>query len=339
MRRPSPVLALAFLALVVAGLLVYGKLSGENVQQSLATLDWRVLPLALGLHICAHLFWAARYALLAPACQQSLGWPRAWLLLTAGVFGGAVTPGRIGGEALKLSLLVRQGVPAVPASRLLLLDRSIDLLFFLATGTVAAVVLPSLYGVAGVDARLWAAAGTATLGVFVMLLAATLWRPAWVVALVRGTHRIRARLRRTALPEDPKARVHAFTAELRAGVVSSFTHHPVRITGAFLLTAGNWIAEYAVLWVLLQGFGITAPFWSVFLVGTVMTLVSNIPLTPGGSGVAELAAIALLGTLVGGFTILFPVAWRAVTYLYDLSAGSIATAWHLAQPARRPLAS
>ncbi len=74
---------------------------------------------------------------------------------------------------------------------------------------------------------------------------------------------------------------------------------------------------------MLRGFGYDVPFLHVILVGVVLTMVASIPVTPGGSGVAELTAIALLTPLAPGLTPAFVVAWRGVTYYYDLTVGSL----------------
>ena len=321
-RRLVPT-AVAFSVLTLVALLAWSASRDGDLKAALDRLDWRFLPLALSLHVAAHLFWAARYASIAQAAGIPLGAPQAWRIVTAGVFGGAVTPGKIGGEGLKLALLLRRGVPTARAGRILLVDRAADLVFFLLMGLVAAALLPPLFGADATAARAFALVGTAFLGLFLLVLIAVFAWPA-PTARVLGTL-ARPVLRRLRRP-DAEGRIQEVVADVRDGVVDLAGRRPGLMIGAALLTAANWIVEYGVLWTLLLAFGHDVPYWMVFFVGIVLTLVSNIPITPGGSGVAELAALALLTPLAPGLTPLFVVAWRGATYFYDLIAGGVMAA-------------
>ena len=304
------------LALVLA---TFGLRDDDALHDAVARLDWRVLPAALTLHVAAHLFWSARYALVARGLGTPMAGPGAWAIVTAGVFGGAVTPGRIGGEGLKMALLMRRGTSAAQAGRILLTDRSMDLVFFMALGLSAAALLPPLFGADGAAARGFALLGSGFLALFLVLLVLLLTRPAPTGRLVQRTVGGLARLVRRGTP-DLAGRTQRFLDQVREGILG-IGRRPGIVGAALALTALNWLAEYGTLWALLRGFGHAVPFWAVFFVGIVLTLVVNIPLTPGGSGVAEVAALALLTPLAPGLSPLFVVAWRSTTYYYDLAVG------------------
>lgn len=310
-------IALGVTILAAAGLLAFARVQGQDLRGALTTLDWRYLPLAAGLHVLAHVLWGTRMAILSGPCGIPIGPVAGWRLVTAGVFGGAVTPGRIGGEALKLTLLVRRGASGADASRLLLLDRASDLVFFMCTGVAAFFLLPLLF-VAGHEARGYAAAGAGVLILFLVLLVVVLRAPSAGAAMVQG---LAAISRLWGRRPEVRAQAAAFLHSVRDGAGDAVRKHPWRVVAALLLTVANWVAEYGVLWVLLRAFGHDVPYVAVFLVGTVLTLVSNIPLTPGGTAVAEFTAYALLAPQTVGLTVLFPLVWRSVTYLYDLVVG------------------
>lgn len=314
--------ALASSLAATTGILVWTAGGDEELSQAIQAIDWRFLPLALVLHVAAHLFWAARIQLIAREAGANVGPLQSWGLITAGVFGGAVTPGRIGGEGLKLALLLRRGVDGARATRLLIADRAADLVFFMVLGLLAVALLPPLFGAEAAAARGFALAGSAMLALFLVLLAAFLAAPRrtsrWLERLVAGFFRL---LRRDA--PAIRNQLHHALEQARHGALDVLGRRPGITAWALLLTAANWIVEYAAIWVLLQGFGHDVPYWTVFFVGIVLTMVANIPLTPGGSGVAEVAALALLTPLAPGLSPLFVVAWRGITYLYDLAVGGI----------------
>lgn len=320
-RHLVPV-AVAFSLLGIVAVFLWSSWRTDDLGSAFSAIDWRLLPLALVLHVVAHLFWAARYALIANGSGVPLGPVRAWSIVTAGVFGGAVTPGRIGGEGLKLALLARRGVRAGPAGRLLVADRAADLVFFMLLGVVAIILLPPLFGADGEAARRFAILGTVVLGVFIVLLGSVLLFPRRIGRLVEhaaGWLAARIGKRGPAVAD----RVHDFMDQARAGMVDILGRRPVLMMAAMVLTAANWIAEFGAIWIILQGFGHDVPYWAVFLVGIVLTMIANIPITPGGSGVAEVAALSLLTPLAPGLSPLFVVVWRGSTYYYDLIVGGL----------------
>lgn len=333
-RRLVPV-AVASAVLATAAILLWASLGEADLRDALRSIDWRVLPLALALHVAAHLFWAARFSLIARASDVPLGPMASWATITAGVFGGAVTPGRIGGEGLKLALLLRRGIDAGRSGRLLVADRAADLIFFLLLGLVAVVLLPPLFGADAAAAQGFAIAGSAMLSLFLVLLGAFLWAPKRTSRLLE---RMLARLFRLLRRDAPAVReqTHHFLEQARHGLVDVLGRRPALALAAMALTLANWAVEYGAIWILLKGFGHEVPYWMVFFVGIVLTMVANIPLTPGGTGVAEVAALALLTPLAPGLSPLFVVAWRGISYDYDLAVGGLTASALLGRKASRP---
>jgi len=320
--------AIGFSLLVLVVFVVVARIrGGAAAWDDLRRLDLRLLAGALAFHVAAHVLWGARLSLIAGGLGVPLQGRTGWRFVTAGVFGGAVTPGRVGGEAIKLGLLMRRGAPATQASRVLVADRSLDLSFFLVVGIVAAAVLPTLFGAAGGEATRYVVLGSAILAAFLLLLGLMLASPRM---LGRALHRFGRPLHRR-WPDRGK-RIERFAREVRGGLATVY-RRPGLLVAAIALTLLNWLAEYVVLWTLLRGFGHPLPYPEVFLIGAVLTIVSNIPVTPGGSGLAETAAAALLLPLAPGLTLLFPVVWRIVTYWYDLVVGGVVA---LASAALKP---
>ncbi len=306
-------LALGLSLAVAAAFLIVGQWRGADLREAAASVDWRVVPLALGLHVLAHVFWGLRVSTLGRTAPLA-----SWRLVTAGTFGGAVTPGRIGGEGVKLGLLVRGGMPGAKATQLLLADRALDLIFFILMGLVALLALPAIYGGLGTEAAFFAGLGTATLAGFTLFVGLSLAAPKATGRIVHGLAVAGARVVRKPAPVL-EAKAEEFVRSVRQGFLALLGAAPWRLVLAVGLTLANWMAEYAALWVLLRGFGIELAYPAVFLVGIIVTLISNIPITPGGTGVAEATALALLGPIGAGP--LLVVLWRAVAYQYDLMVG------------------
>ena len=89
-----------------------------------------------------------------------------------------------------------------------------------------------------------------------------------------------------------------------------------------VLDADTALAVKILLWVVLRGFGFHPPYAATYLAGVLIVMVSSVPALPGGTGVAEVAALALLTPLAPGLSPAFLVAWRGMTYYVDLALGA-----------------
>lgn len=92
------------------------------------------------------------------------------------------------------------------------------------------------------------------------------------------------------LPE----RLHRHYAGLEAGVLGSFRRIPILLT----LTTLNWLSEGLTLYLLAVAVGTPVSLVAAIVVALVASLLSTIPFTPAGLGVAE-AGIVLVLTQVG----------------------------------------
>ncbi len=319
------VTSVAFSILVLVGLLAYYQWQQDvDILASFQAVDPIVIPAALACHMGAHVWWAVRLRLMAQGLGDDMKWTEAWGTVTAGLSAAAVTPGRIGGEGLKMALLIRRGRTPSMASQVLLADRAADLVFFLIMGALATLLLPGVFGAGAGTVAAYTTYGLAAMLVFVLMLAATLAFPDQVARVVQVTSRPVARvLRKRWDLEDALAHL---VRDVRLGLRGLATGSVPRLVAAAALSVANWVTDYGALWFLLRGFGFDVPFLHVVLVGVVLTMVASIPVTPGGSGVAEVSALILLTPLAPGLTAAFVVLWRAVTYYYDLLVGSIVAA-------------
>ncbi|MEA3166315.1 MAG: glycosyltransferase 2 family protein, partial [Thermoplasmata archaeon] len=116
---------------------------GGDVLAELSRVQPSALAAALGLHILMQVAWATRIYVLGRGLGARVSLPRALSLVTSGLFAAAVTPGRVGGEPWRIAMLVRGGASGAAASRTIVADRAVDMLFFLALGAIAIALLPS----------------------------------------------------------------------------------------------------------------------------------------------------------------------------------------------------
>lgn len=294
-----------------------------DVLDAFAGLDPRALPAALLLHVIAHLVWGGRLALVSRSVGAPMGTGAGLRLVTAGVFGASITPGRIGGDGLRFLLLRRRGWSAAPATKVLLADRFLDLLFFLLVGLAAVPLLPVLIG-GDTPIRVLVLIGVSALAALVLLLVLLLAFPAAVGRAATPFLRLLARILPRATPRLRGAMGRMLRQSREGMLVLARDRRALPL--AFVLTVLTWLAELGILWVLLRGFGHDVPLVLVLLLAALLNILTSLPLTPGGSGVAEVGAMALFSPLAVGLTPAFVLVWRGLTFYYDLVVGGIVAA-------------
>jgi uncharacterized protein (TIRG00374 family) len=308
------------LAIAIAGGMLWWAHSRHlELLPTLRAVGWQAIAIALLLHLGAHLAWAARLWVVGRGTGSGVSFPFAFRLITAGVFGAAVTPGRAGGEGLRYLMLRRHHPQPDHAIRFLVADRTLDLCFFVAAGIPAAIALPVLVG-GGEAYRAVALVGVAVLAVLLGILILLVADPA---ALRRYGSPFAGPVRRWMPVRGPRlvGAVERGLAHTRDGLRLLLTERRLHLAAAVLLTFATWILEFLVLWVLLRAFGFDVSVVAVLLAAVVLNLVTAAAVTPGSAGVAELAALAIYQGMAPGLSPIFVVLWRLVTYGYDLGVG------------------
>jgi glycosyltransferase 2 family protein len=299
----------------------YQSRRGSDVLSELGSLAVWTVPVAIGLHLAMQLAWGLRILVLGRGLGASVPYPRAVALVTSGLFAAAVTPGRVGGEPWRIAMLVRGGASGAAASRTILADRAVDMVFFLTLGLLAVSILPSLFGETG-NVRTLGLVAVAGLSVMILAVGLLLARPAAMSRLLSGAANVPARLRRRPV-RDRAPSIRSFFHDVTAGLVHLARTSPWRLGAGAALSLVLWSCELAILWVVLSGFGFDAPFHAVYLAGVLVVMIASVPALPGGTGLAEVAALTLLTPLAPGLTPAFLVVWRGLTYYVDLLLGGI----------------
>jgi glycosyltransferase 2 family protein len=323
-------LSLATLAVLS---LYYQSRRGADVVSELGDLAPWTVPAAIGLHLAMQLVWGLRILVLGRGLGAAVSYPRAVGLVTSGLFAAAVTPGRVGGEPWRIAMLVRGRARGAAASRTILADRAVDMVFFLTLGLLAVSILPSLFGETG-NVRALGFVAVAGLTAMVVLVASLLAKPAAMSRFFSAISNLPARLRRRPVRDRAPA-IRAFFHDVTAGLVHLARTAPWRLGAGAALSLVLWSCELAILWVVLSGFGFEAPFHAVYLAGALVVMIASVPALPGGTGLAELAALTLLTPLAPGLTPAFLVVWRGLTYYVDLLLGGV-VAGAVARKSQRP---
>lgn len=320
-RRLVPWAVGLSVATLVALSIYYQSRHGADVVAELRRLEAWTIPAAIGLHLLMQAFWGLRIRVLGDALGARVPYRHALGLVTSGLFAAAVTPGRVGGEPWRIAMLVRGGASGAAASRTILADRAVDMLFFLSLGTLAVLALPALFGEVGNVQGLGFVA-VAGLMLMVALVVLILTQPRPVARICSAVANAPRRMRRQPAKDHVPA-VEAFFRDVTGGLRDLVRKRPLTLAAAAVLSVALWTCELSILWVVLRGFGFDAPYDAVYLAGVLVVMIASVPALPGGTGLAEVAALTLLTPLAPGLTPAFLVVWRGMTYYVDLALGGV----------------
>ena len=312
MNRRRVAAARVLLALVLLAALLQW-VDPRLLAAAAAGADPRWLALGLAAAVTANLASALRWQGLARWLGAGLGPHAAVGVYFRAVAVNALLPGAVvGGDLYRAHALQRRGLPAAEAALSVLVDRLGGFGVLVVLGLAGAAA-----GASGAEgARMLQALGLPPLGpaAWLALAGLALLLP---LGLVRAVAAARA-------ADDPAAAWPARIAGLarRPGVLRQLGRQALGSVVVQILSIGAFACGGMAL-------GVVLPAWAWAVAAMPIFLVASLPLSPGGWGTREAAAVLVLG----GFGVAAPAA-MAVALLYGLAvlpqALAGALAWGIA---------
>ena len=250
---------------MLLGVLLYGAFIAytgfTTIAETLGSFHWIAFGLAIGLASLNYLLRFARWEIYLRILGIDIPRADSFLAFLSG-FVLTVTPGKVG-EVFKSAILQQtHGIPIARTAPIVIAERLSDLI-----GVVLLIVL----GTAGFASGLpWAIAGTSVVLIGLVFI---VWEKPldFLLAFVKR-----------------HPRLSRFEPKLREAVVAlRMLCQPRTLGPPLVLSVLAWASEGVALWVLLKGFGASAPLLlSVFFYETASLAGALIPV-PGGLGIVE----------------------------------------------------
>ncbi len=255
--------------------------------------------------------------------DRQLRWSRATNVTFLCEFTSAVTPSSVGGSALSMFFLNREGINMGRATTLTMTTLLLDELFFVVSSPLIFLAIPysEIFGfgstdvIKGIRAAFWIVYGIIVIWTALLFFGIIL-RPTAVKKLL---DRI--------FSWKPLLRWHKNVVELTDNMVATSISLRTRDAGwwfkAFGATCLSWISRYLVVNALFFGFVPDASQAVVFGRQFVVWAILMFSPTPGGSGVSEWLFKAYYGDLIsgGGVVMILALLWRLLTYYIYLLIG------------------
>jgi uncharacterized protein (TIRG00374 family) len=331
--RPRNIILPIVIGLVIVVYLFRKEFSQESLTQlSFTSKSFLFLGLALCCMIFRDLGYMIRIRILT---ENDLTWKKAFRVIMLWEFTSAISPSTIGGTAVAVVFLHKEGLSVGRASSVILLTSFLDELYFVIMFPVLLVLISgeNLFMQDGIlSGKAWyinelfliAVIGYSIKLVWVILVGYGLFfNPKGIKTLIVKIFRLRI-LRRWR------------EAAISAGddiIISS--NHIRKKKAAFWIKASlstflSWSARYWVANAILVAFFEVREHLLIFARQLVMFIMMIISPTPGGSGIAEFLFSRYLSDFVpvspeniGATALAIALIWRAISYYPYLIAGAI----------------
>ncbi len=298
-----------------------------------STLDYflkipiELIILAATAHVFSWFFWALRIKILAKSLNVEISFSKCFKIVLVNLFLACVTPSGMGGEPARI-LMLREYTGSGSATAITVGERIIDFVFFGAAFAILLFLLGINVNVQGVEYYLVGVAIIlgASFGVFLYLV-----------------HR-RYKFRRILKKLEKLMGIFIKDSDKRAEIMRKMemeydaffagTFAIFRKKGylalTFLFTVLMWIVDFLIPSLLLLGLGFN-PHWIFILTSMIIiVLVTILPITPGGSGLAEFTGYFLFSQIVPlDVAAIIVILWRVITFYPNLLLGLFYTLHHI----------
>jgi uncharacterized protein (TIRG00374 family) len=298
----------------------------ENTFEYLGRLNPYFLLFALIMHFIALVFWSLRIKQMAKSLGYNVRFNHCLNMVFANMLVAAITPSQAGGEPVRIHELYRAHVKIGDATAIVIMERVLDGIVLGIVGAIAMLLLGSHWSTLELDIAKPMLASWIILTVFMLTFIYSVRNPEHLKHFMK-------RISEWIAKRWHSARIDRFV-ELIDHEVDNFheslTHFIGRakmgLVWGFFFTILFWVSEFIIASLILMGLGTQPFFIESFIVQLVIAILMMIPLTPGGSGIAELGASSLYGLFVPSSIVgIFVVLWRLILYYINIIIGLLAS--------------
>ncbi len=316
--------------------IIYMLSATHEAEEIILTINPLIILIAISFNVFSWLSWALRIKIMASALNTKVAYFKAFKIVMVSHFMAAVTPSSMGGEPMRIYMLtqdeIAQGNTGVGnATALTLGERLIDFIFF-------GVTLPILLLLVGLSLDLsrvrYLLIGSAILlgilGIFTF----------YIVTHPKKFHKFSKKIGKLLkfFIKDEKKRKR-ITAKMEKeidafsyGIIVLFKHKKWHLLATLGATALMWSFGFMIPSIILIGLKLP-PIWLIsYTFQMIIVFITMIPISPGGSGLAEFSAYLLYGQEVPKeFLGPLIVVWRILTFYMNLGVGLVYTLHYIAK--------
>lgn len=251
-----------------------------------------------------------------------------------GILLASLTPASVGGEPVRILLLRKNlKIPVGKSTAVVFMERFLDAFFTFICLIPSMFILRALLtgengkSIWGIDTLLMI--GIVCLFILLGVLIYGIIRPEFAKKIVSKIL-IFAEKR---MPEKYKPKINKILIAsdneidlLHSSFERFVSVGKLNLIVAVFYTVFYWAIRFSILGLILIGLNVQPDWKLIFAAQIFLSIIVIIPATPGGSGIAEIAAYTLFSLFTPsslvGVTVL---SWRAITYYVNIAAGALAS--------------
>jgi hypothetical protein len=288
---------------------------------------WYLL-LALMVHMLAMCIWAARIVVMCRALGYKIPYRHSLNMVCAGQLIAAITPASIGGEPVRIHELYKAKMPIADATAVVIIERLLEAVLMV-LGVIFAISLFSIvYSNGDIPSGLIFAAwcGTIFFTGILVLLVLLLRKPATIKKLA-------IKIGGFFMKKMEPAKAEKITGQILDGVDRFYDTFRLfagkgkwGLIVGFILTFAMWACEFSIASIIMIGLGYPPNVLLSIVFQLIIAVIMMVPLTPGASGIAEIAYAGFYSLIIPSSVVgLFVVLLRMILYYSNIIIGSIAS--------------
>jgi len=331
MRRWKLWLAIAIAVSGVTMALIYYFTVKPEELSKLAEIPLYIILIALAAHLLQILFWALRIKIMALSVGEKVGLYKCIKIVMVNLFVAAITPSGMGGEPARIYMLSEGKMSGGDATAITIGERIIDFIFMGTTIPLFLLILGMSIDIGEVKIYLLSAgiilgAGGLLL-IYFVLRADKIKKKLWKLDRYMKFF-IHDSTKREKAMEKLELEFVNFADSTKA----LFALKKKYLALTFIATIAMWFVDFTIVPLILIGLGYP-PYWLfMFAAQLIIIVITVIPVSPGGTGLAEFTAYVLfsqkLPSGIAGVTVLL---WRALTFYINLGLGLAYTLHYIAK--------
>jgi uncharacterized protein (TIRG00374 family) len=305
-----------------------GTFEAQSFGRAISQIEWGTnsfiwLTLSILFMFGRDLFYMLRIRILT---DKTLSWRSSFYVIMIWEFASTLTPGVVGGAAVAMFILKREGLKLGRSTAIVIITAFMDNLFYIllipfVLLTIGNEAMISVDGENSTFLQWWFWVGFIIIfGVALLLMLSIFWWPSLVKFILSYITKIPFLKRWHESAKKTGEDVRIASIEFRQKPFSFW----LKTFGA---TFGSWMSRYLVVNAILAAFLDIGLIDHVHIIGKqlVLWLFMLVSPTPGGSGVAEFA----FGELLAGFSssaillAALAILWRMISYFPYLFIGAI----------------
>ncbi len=280
--------------------------------------------LAILCHLFAIGFWALRIKYMSWGLGYRVGFLHCLNLVCANLLIAAITPSQAGGEPVRVHELYKAGVRIGDATAIVITERILDGFVLGLGGAFFMLVLGSIWQQIGSIYSYFMYASWIMITGLVLLFLYSVKKPAVLKRFLLRVARYIARILGKTKMEKYEQVIDREVDNFHNTLSMFISHGKKGLFLGLIFTASFWFLESVIVSLILLGLGQPPIYVESLIIQLIIAVIMMIPLTPGGSGIAEILFTSMYSIFIPTSLIgIVVVLWRTILFYSNILLGLV----------------